>query len=211
MKANKRLVFIFGLLLLSTSLIAVEQTSDDQTDNTYIYTDKDIKELRIHNIVDLLNRIPGVKAGESHVSIRGSYKVKVFLDGRPINDPTSSHGGVKLDLVNLKNVARIELRKGQGSTEFGDDAGGGVILIQSKNIDEASGNIKSFVGSANTANISGDYQTQLGSLGIGISMAGDTTDGFRTNNDKKKERVGLRVNYNMSEDLKIQTSFDTFV
>ena len=70
--------------------------------DTIIITADDIKEMNVHKISDVLSQVPGVKAGSTFVSIRGSYKVKVMVDGRPINDPTSSHGGVKFDLVFLK-------------------------------------------------------------------------------------------------------------
>ncbi|HDM77613.1 MAG TPA: hypothetical protein ENG51_14250 [Deltaproteobacteria bacterium] len=69
--------------------------------------------MNVRKISDVLNQVPGVKAGDTFVSIRGSYKVKVLLDGRPINDPTSSHGSVKFDLVSPENVEKIEIYRGK--------------------------------------------------------------------------------------------------
>ncbi len=68
--------------------------------------------------------MPGVKAGSTSVTIRGSSKVRVLLDGRPINDPTSSHGGIKFDMVFLENVERVEIHRGKGGVKYGNDASG---------------------------------------------------------------------------------------
>ncbi|RLB87667.1 MAG: TonB-dependent receptor, partial [Deltaproteobacteria bacterium] len=62
----------------------------EHTDSIVI-TANEIKKMNVRKISDVLNQVPGLKAGDTSVSIRGSYKVKVMLDGRPINDPTSSH------------------------------------------------------------------------------------------------------------------------
>lgn len=110
---------------------AQAETSDPIADQIII-TGKDIEKMNVVKIKDLLNQIPGVSAGDSSVSVRGSSKVKVLLDGRAINDPTSSYGGVRWDMVSLKNIEKIEIYKGKGGVEFGDDSGGGVILITTK-------------------------------------------------------------------------------
>jgi len=85
--------------------------------------------MNVRKIADVLNQVPGIKAGDTSVAIRGSYKVKVMLDGRSINDPTSSHGSVKFDLISIETVEKNEIHKGKGALKYGDDASGGVILI----------------------------------------------------------------------------------
>ena len=81
---------------------------------------------------------------ETSVSIRGSSKVKVLLDGRSINDPTATRGSVKWNIVSLSNVEKIEIYKGEGGVEFGDDSSGGVIVITTKKIETFSGNLESY-------------------------------------------------------------------
>jgi iron complex outermembrane receptor protein len=105
-------------------------------------------------IADVLNNVPGVKAGDASVGIHGSYKVKVFVDGRPINDPTSSHGGVNWDLVSPDDVERIEILRGKGGLTYGQDASGGVILITTRQVRHLTGNIKAYGGNHNTQNVS---------------------------------------------------------
>lgn len=75
--------------------------------DTLTLTAQEIEKLQAHTMADILNTVPGLSAGSSSVSIHGNYKVKVFLDGRPLNDPTSSHGGIRWDLVSPEEITNI--------------------------------------------------------------------------------------------------------
>ena len=90
-----------------------------------IITGEDISRMQANTMADVLNQVAGITAGESSVGIHGSYKVKVFLDGRPINDPTSSHGGINWNLVNLEQVEEMRILQGKGSVRYGQGAAGG--------------------------------------------------------------------------------------
>ncbi|QTA92040.1 Putative Vitamin B12 transporter, BtuB-like [Desulfonema magnum] len=186
---------------------AQAETSDPIADQIII-TGKDIEKMNVVKIKDLLNQIPGVSAGDSSVSVRGSSKVKVLLDGRAINDPTSSYGGVRWDMVSLKNIEKIEIYKGKGGVEFGDDSGGGVILITTKKIESFEGNIEAYLGNLETQNYSLNCRENKGNFGIGVSSAYESADGFRTNNDKKKFRASAKIQYKPEKDIHFSFSGD---
>ena len=191
-----------GMLLYADSVFAQEKT------DAIVITREEIKKMNVRKISDVLNQVPGVKAGNTFVSIRGSYKVKVLLDGRPINDPTSSHGSVKFDLVSPENVEKIEIYRGKGALKYGDDASGGVILISSGIIEDFHGNIKSYWGNYNTSYYSANCHAGKGNFGIGISGGYERTDGYQINGDKKKWRAGGKLNYNMENGLDLAFSAD---
>ena len=164
--------------------------------DTIIITQKKIEKMNVRKIWDVLNQVPGVNASETAVSIRGSYKVKVLLDGRPINDPTSGHGsGVRFDLVPLENVVKIEVYRGEGGLRYGDDASGGVILITTKKSKAYQGNIKSYWGNYDTSHYSANCRTGKGAFGLGVSMGYEHTEGYQINGDKKKRRTGVKFEY----------------
>jgi len=194
MTVRKVLVMTLTLFLLFRLGWAGEET--DKT----IITAEMIEKMNVHKIFDLLNHIPGVKAGESSVSIRGSYKVRVILDGRSIVDPTSSYGGIKWGLVSLKNVEKIEIYKGEGGVEFGDDSSGGVIVITTKKIESFHGNVESYLGNLGTESYSTNCQGDSGPLGVNVSLAYESTEGFRTNGDKEKFRGGGKIQYTLDKD-----------
>jgi len=187
-------ILLFFLFLEAASCIAGEQK-----DRLVIY-EKDIKKANVLKIYDLLNHIPGVKAGETSVSIRGSSKVKVLLDGRSINDPTAARGAVKWNIVSLSNVEKVEIYKGEGGVEFGDDSSGGVIVITTKKIEAFSGNVESYWGNYKSEYYSSNCRGRKGPLGMGVSSSYEATDGFRKNGHKEKYRIGTRLQYFLNKD-----------
>lgn len=186
--------FVVFLMLIGVMVNVPFLRGEDETDRVVITAGK-IKDMNVRSIVELLNQIPGVNAGKQTVSIRGSYIVRVLLDGRPINDLLSAHRTVKWDIVSLENIERIEIHKGGGGVAFGDDTSGGVISITTKRAKGAQGNIEAFAGNFNTQNYSLNYRQEISPFGIGLSAGWYKTDGFRMNNDRDSRRIGTKVSY----------------
>ncbi len=193
---------LLGTLVSAASVAAGEQTG------AVVITGDEIKEMNVRTIADVLNQVPGIKAGDSSVSIRGSYKVKVLLDGRPINDPSSSHGSVKFDLVDVENVAKIEIYKGKGALKYGDDAGGGVILITTRKIKALSGNVKAYWGNYDTSHYNVNCRVRKGAFGLGASGGYDYTGGYQVNGDRQKRQVGGRFEYGPGNGRRLAFSAD---
>jgi len=92
------------------------------------------------NLQDLLSSFSGIdvkKRGpegvQADLSIRGgSFEQTLLLvDGIRINDPQTAHNNLNIPL-NLENIERIEILKGQASGIYGANALSGVINIISK-------------------------------------------------------------------------------
>ena len=155
--------------------------------------------MKVTKVADVLKRLPGLRASDSSVSIRGSIKVKVFLDGRPINDRLSHYGGVHFDLVTLENIATIEIIRGKGALQYGDDASAGVILITTQKKLGHGGNIKGWLGNGDTHHLQTNAHLQQGDLRSDLTLSYDNTDGFVTNDDHLKKQAGLRSDYSFAE------------
>jgi iron complex outermembrane receptor protein len=175
-----------------------------------VVTAQDIEKMNVRTVPDLLNQIPGVTAGESSVSLRGSCMVKVILDGRMINDPTSGHRAVKWDMVSVNNIDKIEIYKGEGGVEFGDDSSGGVIYITTKRAKGSHGNIETYGGNLGVGSCSMNYHHEVDIVTAGLSAGYEKTDGYRTNGDKEKKRAGIKLGYTLDEDYKFSLSGDYF-
>lgn len=171
-----------------------------------IIDEKKIASGTARTIYDLLNQVPGIKATSSAISIRGSVKVLVLLDGRSINDPTSNYGGVRWDVVDLSQVKQVVILRGKGGVEYGDNASGGVIDITTRKIDDMQGSVEVKAGNQDTREINAGLRKTFGSLGLGISGGFYETEGFRLNNDKQKRRIETRMNYDGFDALKINAS-----
>ena len=189
-KFNCKLCLILFLILLFSAPV----NGDDQSD-TIVLTQEDIQAVQALKMADILNNVPGVKAGDTSVSIHGSYKVKVYVDGRPINDPASAHGGVKWDMVSPDDVVRIEILRGKGGLAYGQDASGGVILVTTRKVSKLSGYVKTYGGNHDSKNANGAVSTALGKFSVGINGGYETTDGYKVNNDKERYQAGFKLGF----------------
>ena len=183
-------------------------TPTTENGDTIIITAEEIAKMQAHKMADVLNHVPGVSAGDSSVTIHGSNKVKVFVDGRPINDPTSSHGSIKWDLVLPDQVERIEILRGKGSSRYGQDASGGVILITTKRARHLTGNVKTYGGNYGTAYGHANLQMAAGSWSAGVTGGFEATDGYKVNNDKERWKGGGNLVYTVDEGKSFSLSAD---
>lgn len=176
--------------------------------DTVIITAEEVEALQAHTIADILNSVPGLSAGSSSVSIHGNSKVKVYADGRRLNDPTSSHGGINWDLISPVDIEKIEILRGKGGVRYGQDASGGVILITTKGDGRVSGNLKSFAGSQGRFHSNANLQMVSGPLQAGVRGGYETTDGYLVNNDKERWQLGTKLGYAFHEQTQISFSAD---
>lgn len=188
------------ILLVVLSFFNLLPAAAADNGDTIVVTAEDIKAMQALKIADVLNNVPGVKAGNSSVGIHGSYKVKVLVDGRPINDPTSNHGAINWDLVSPDDVLRIEILKGKGGLAYGQDASGGVILITTQKNRQLTGNVKVHAGNFDTQNLTAAVSNATGKFTVGASGGYETTDGYKINNDKERYQAGIELGYAPAED-----------
>ncbi|MDX9744539.1 MAG: Plug domain-containing protein, partial [Arcobacteraceae bacterium] len=162
---------IFISLFLSTVLCA----DTNLNNGSILITSKEIKSFNTQMLVDLLNKLPGVKASDSFISLQGSTtnEVLVLFDGRPLTD--SLTGTASLGGISTENLEKIEIIKGSGAALYGDNTSGGVIVITSKKTN------KSYVNKINIAK--GSLDTEKVGLNIGKTFDGFGL-AFDVNHDK---------------------------
>ncbi len=209
------LTLLIVLMEVTCPVFAEQQPpmTDDRspiTDNgdTIVITAEEIRDMQAHKMADVLNHVPGVTASDTSVGIHGVYKVKVFVDGRPINDPTSSHGTIKWDLVSPHEVERIEILRGKGGLRYGQDASGGVILITTKRIQRLTGNVKAYGGNYGTGYGYTNLQTTAGHWSAGVTGGFEATDGYKSNGDRERWQGGGRLTYSRNEGRSVSLTAD---
>lgn len=198
------------LLTIITFASAEDQkTASDQ--GKIVITEEDIKKMNVHSMVELLNQIPGVSAGETSVNLRGAStrQIRVLLDGRTINDPTSSWRAVNWSIISVSAIEKIEIYKGTGSVLYGDDSSGGVISITTKKIGKGvHGSVEASYGRFNSQEYDLNFQKNIGNIGLALSSGWKLSDGFRINSNKDKKRISAKFSYELEENKDIVLSFD---
>ncbi|CCK82358.1 TonB-dependent receptor [Desulfobacula toluolica] len=185
----KPLFFLLPILILASVFAPSEVPGFTETKAYVLITKADIEGLRAGRIQDVLNLVPGVNAGDTSIAIRGVYKVRVVMDGKMINDPTSSYGGVKWETISLQKVESIKVYKSSGSTAFGSDASGGVIVITTDKTRETSGFVEAHTGNFDTHHTYLSCRSGTERFSLSASAGLDRTDGYRPNADKEKKMI----------------------
>ena len=193
MTMRNRAALLAGAYLVcaASSLSAV-----DSYNGSLVISGEQIRAYNTEMLVDLLNKLPGVKASDGFVSLQGSTtnEVLVLLDGRPLTNTMT--GTTNLGGILTSQLDSIEIIKGSGSAMYGDNTSGGVIVITTKKTD------KSFQNKVEAA--AGTFDTQIYNLhvghsnnGTGIAFSGsyERSDGHRENGDSDVRSAKVDLNH----------------
>lgn len=130
-------------------------------------------------------RSSGGLGSYSEISLRGasSEQVMIYLDGLLLNE--GSGGGVDLSLIDLSQLANIDIYRGSTPVQLGGASfGGAVNLITPKASDGQQASISATAGSFGTqkfnARLSGRSENLDGLIALGLSQADND---FSFNND----------------------------
>lgn len=184
------ILLLMFMLMFQTAIAA--GTPDGET---VVLDSKDIAELNVRTVQELLNLVPGVKAGSSSVSIRGNSSVAVFLDGMSLINTASAHRSVKWNLVSVDDIASLKIIKGGGAVAFGDNSAGGVIIIKSQNVDRTKASLEFEAGNQNYWRARGNASRKTGPWGVAFNGDFYSSDGYRRNGDKDEGRAGFKLTY----------------
>lgn len=233
---------------------------DTITEQSYYRTGGDVKvitreEIEKRHYTDLteaIKRIPGVtfqnpgyRGGEygfsffnNGVSINGDTRVIVLVDGRRVDNTTSTRSsdtstgrfgnrgtGVNLDQVtSMENIDKIEVIKGPGASVYGSDATGGVInIITRKGGNKPVGTVDLSTGSWDKHNYALSYSGSAGNdnswhyfVSANRSMSGDSKfvdggankEGTLGGSRWKEDGVNLRVDKDFDENHGIKVWYN---
>jgi len=202
-------VFSSSLLIAMLMSVALpDGACASGRDDSVVITAEDMVLMQASDTAELLNRIPGIKASETSVSIRGSYNVRVLVDGRSINDPTSYSGAVKWSVIPVERIEKRVVYKGQGGVAFGDNTEGGVIVITTRQTTRIGGAVGLHAGNNGEENADISLQGSIGRFAAGITAGARNYDGFTVNDDREERRVGMRLDYTADTDLSMFISGD---
>ena len=181
--------------LLALHLVAISFLRAE-SDEVITLNKEDIASYHVTTIQELLNRMPGITASDSYVKMRGSSAVKVLVDGKPINNPLSSHSAIKWGLVPFASIDQIEIYKGAGAAMFGEGTDGGAIVITRKQGGSSSTDLLLKGGNWGTASVELNNQTSFANQNLIVSYEDFRSDGYRENGDKHRYSFSFSDNLN---------------
>jgi iron complex outermembrane receptor protein len=181
-----------------------------------VVTADDIAESGATTVVDVLQRVPGIRfsadqTGIGAISMRGISgntgrgKVLVIVDGMRLN-PIDTNGRVNWDMVNLSEIERIEILDGGASVQYGDNAQAGVINIITKKSGAAKTDITVSGGSfyQNEQRFSHHQPTNWGNFSVSGGHRG--TQGYQKNTNNDTGNGELRGIFDINDTMSLQAN-----
>lgn len=152
-----------------------------------VVTTEDLQREQITFVKDVLQDLPGVQISSdrpgdlTNVSIRGSDNDQVLflIDGLKLGDPSSTSTQFQSDHLTSRDIARIEVLRGNQSSLYGSDAIGGVvnIITQRPTEDGFKVNAEGEYGSYNTLNGGASILGKSGAVDFRVTASGYRHDG----------------------------------
>ena len=140
----------------------------------------DAKQFHGRNISlnEVIKRVAGVRLAQegglgsrSTIAIHGleGQRVKVFLDGAPLNAPDGTFG---INDIPIQLIERIEIYKGVVPARFGGDALGGAVNVVTRDFDGSWFDTSLSIGSYDTQRFAGVFTKKWEDLGFQMGAGG---------------------------------------
>ena len=181
-----------------------------------VITADEIQSIQGPDITRVLERVPGLTITRNGgpgsftgVRLRGSdaEQVLVLVDGVRLEDVSAPSGGFDFGTLTPGGVERIDVLRGSNSIVWGSAAIGGVIAVQSRDLNGIEASAELGANDSYLADAAAGIASDFGALtvnggysrsdGVSAAAVGTEPDGFR------QWRVGGRGRINLSQDLAI--------
>ena len=116
----------------------------------------------------------------------------VLIDGRRLNNSSDS-AAPYLSLIDIDDIAQIEILQGSSGVLYGNQAVGGVINIIRKKSFEDSARVGIRAGSYGSSQLSASGNKVFGRNRVSASVSDWNSDNYRDNNDSENQRLSLRA------------------
>ncbi|MFT5502668.1 MAG: iron complex outermembrane receptor protein [Gammaproteobacteria bacterium] len=182
----------------------IEQPRNKANTTITVIDQKTIENSNANSVSELLRGQAGLHVsdffgdgGQATIDLRGfgpaaSRNTLVLLDGRRLNNSADS-GSPDLSLIDVDEIAQIEILQGSSGVIYGNQAVGGVINIIRKKAVEDKINASIRVGSFGSSQLNASINKVLGRNRISASVSDRSSDNYRDNNESENQRLSVRA------------------
>ncbi|OYW50946.1 MAG: TonB-dependent receptor [Novosphingobium sp. 28-62-57] len=181
-----------------------------------VITADEIKSIQGPDITRVLERVPGLTitrnggpGSVTGVRLRGSdsEQVLVLVDGVRLEDVAAPSGGFDFGTLTPGGLERIDVLRGSNSVVWGSAAIGGIIAVQSRDLNGVEASAEYGANESYTADAAAGVSSNRAALtlnggytrtdGVSAAAVGTEADGFR------QWRIGGRGRLNLTDELAI--------
>jgi len=181
----------------------VEEPQGQATVLVDVIARQEIDESGAANIIELLDRLPGLNVARQYgrmgldsavdVGYLGGsshHRTLIMVDSVRLND--IDDGTVIFGSVPLSSIERLEVRRAGGGVLFGDRALGGVVNIITKPQADNSAVAEATIGSFGLKSFSGSISREMGEGSAQIDISRSIQDGFRRDSSQAQTGISAR-------------------
>jgi iron complex outermembrane receptor protein len=191
-------------LVIVVTPSGIEQPVTEANTTVTVIDQKTIEESNAASVAELLRGQAGLHVtdffgdgSQATIDLRGfgptaGSNTLVLLDGRKLNNSADS-GAPDLSLIDIDDIAQIEILQGSSGVLYGNQAVGGVVNIIRKKSFEDSARVGVRAGSFNSRQLSAAGNKVIGRNRISASFSDWSTDNYRDHNDAENQRLSLRA------------------
>ena len=182
----------------------IEQSVNEANTTLTVIDQKTIEESNASSVAELLRGQAGVNVtdffgdgSQATIDLRGfgptaSSNTLVLIDGRRLNN-SSDTAGPDLSLIDIDDIAQIEILQGSSGVLYGNQAVGGVVNIIRKKSFEDSARIGISGGSYGAQRLKFSGNKVFGRNRVAGSVSDWSSDNYRDNNESENQRLSLRA------------------
>ncbi|MCP4470386.1 MAG: TonB-dependent receptor [Gammaproteobacteria bacterium] len=192
-------------LVIVVTPSGIEQPVTEANTTVTVIDQQTIEQSNAGSVAELLRGQAGIHiasdffgdGSQATIDLRGfgptaSSSTLVLVDGRKLNNSTDT-ASPDLSLIDIGDVAQIEILQGSSGVLYGNQAVGGVVNIIRKKSFEDSARIGVRAGSYNSRQLSAAGNKVFGRNRISASFSDRSTDNYRDHNDAENQRLSVRA------------------
>jgi len=191
-------------LVIVVTPSGIEQPVTEANTTLTVIDQKTIEESNAGSIAELLRGQAGLHVtdffgdgSQATLDLRGfgptaGSNTLVLVDGRKLNN-SADGASPDLSLIDIDDIAQIEILQGSSGVLYGNQAVGGVVNFIRKKSFEDSARIGIRAGSFNSRQLSAAGNKVFGRNRISASFSDWSTDNYRDHNDAENQRLSVRA------------------
>ena len=194
---------------------AIEQPRSQASTTLTVIEQSTIEQSNANSVAELLRGQAGLHVSDffgdgsqATVDLRGfgptaSSNTLVLLDGRALNN-SSDGAAPDLSVIDIDDIAQIEILQGSAGVLYGNQAVGGVINIIRKKVTGDKASVSLGIGSFGASRVNVSVKKALGRTKLSAAFSDQQADNYRDNNESENRRLSFKAEHRHS-------SFESYV
>ena len=190
-------------LVIVVTPSGIEQSVTQANTTLTVIDEKTIEESNARSVAELLRGQAGLHVtdffgdgSQASIDLRGfgptaGSNTLVLIDGRKLNN-SADGASPDLSLIDVDDIAQIEILQGSSGVLYGNQAVGGVINIIRKKSYEDSASVGLGAGSYGASRLSASGNKAFGRNRVSASVSDWSSDNYRDHNESENRRLALR-------------------